>query len=70
MADQIRNLVVLDDFDNTKLIATSSVLEVLNKLNIYDIDSLTNEEIYFFMQQFIEIILPLYDSKKNNIKYS
>lgn len=68
LADQIRNLVILDDFDNIRLIATSSIIEVLSKLNIkyhiYDIDSLTNEEIYFFMQQFIEIILSLYDSKK------
>ena len=68
MADQIRNMIILDDFPNTKLIATSSVLEVLNKLNIryhiYDIDEVTNEDLYFFVQQFVEIILPLYDSKK------
>lgn len=68
LADQIRNLVLLDNFENIKLIATSSVLEMVNKLNekyhIYDIDNLTDEEIYFFMQQFIEIILSLYDSKK------
>lgn len=71
LAEQIRNLVVLDDFYNTRLIATSSIVEVLSKLNIkyhiYDIDSLTNEEIYSFMQQFIEIILSLYN-RKNNIK--
>lgn len=67
-ADQIRDFVVLDDYDNIKLIATSAVKEVLNKLNIkyhiYNIDALTDEEIYFFMQQFVEIILTLYDSKK------
>ena len=70
MADQIRNLVILDDFDNTRLISTSSIIEVLSKLNIkyhiYDIDSLTTKEKEVIIVQMLRLLK--FNSETANLK--
>ena len=69
LADQSRDIVVLDDFENIKLTATSAMLENLSRLgerfHIENIENYSNEELRNYLRQLVQILSSLYD--ENNI---
>lgn len=68
LADQTRDIVILDEYDNVRLTATSAILETLNNLNIkyhlFNIDNYTAEELFEFIKEFVKKITTLYDHQK------
>lgn len=67
LADQSRNIAILDDRENVKLTATSAMLENLLRLgerfHVENIETYSNEELRNYLSQLIKIFLSLYDEK-------
>lgn len=67
LADQSRDVVVLDNYDNIRLTATSAMLENLSRLgekyHIENIESYSNEELYNYLKRLVQIFLSLYDER-------
>lgn len=68
LADQSRDIVLLEDYPNTSLTKTSAILEMLNKLKlkylIKNIEEYSKEELYSYIKSLTDLILPLYEPSK------
>ena len=68
LADQSRDIVLLEDYPNTSLTKTSAILEMLNKLKlkylIKNIEEYSKEELYSYIKSLTDLILPLYEPGK------
>ncbi len=66
--DQSRDIVVLDDYENTKLLGTKDILNNLDSLKIKyhteNIEEYDTEKIYNYIKKFVNIILTIYNKNK------